>query len=145
MRCDGLSPHTGRRCPNDATHKAGDTAVYACNWCAALPTGIAWHPLPADPPLLRAARLAAAALTMALATERDAADEAERGTNERWARLRLDTDRQSAAVAIGSLCAALPPHRVPEVAAMADGAARGYARASWALRLVAIASEVGRG
>jgi hypothetical protein len=57
----------------------------------------------------------------------------------------LDIDRQSAAVALGAVAALLPPHRVAEVAEMADGAARGYARAEWALRVVALASEVGRG
>jgi hypothetical protein len=60
-------------------------------------------------------------------------------------RILLDTDRQSADVALGALAAMLPPHRVSEVAEMADGATRGYARASWTLRVMQIAAEVARG
>ncbi len=96
---------------------------------------------PTASPILRAARLAAAALTQALDTERRAADEVEARGSERSARIMLDTDRQSAAVALGALAALLPPHRVAEAAEMADGAARGFAREKWALRVVAIAAE----
>jgi hypothetical protein len=136
------------QCSHDATHSAptAQHRVYACPEHVTEHPELPWVPLaagPIDSPALKAARLAAAALTMALATERAAA--AEVGGTDRRARLLLDTDRQSAAVALGALAALLPPHRVAEVAAMADGAARGYAIAPWGLRALALASEVTRG
>ena len=98
-----------------------------------------------DSPILRAARLACAALEQALDTESQCANEVEARGGERRARLMLATDRQSAGVALGALAAMLPPLRVSEVAEMADGATRGYARASWTLRVMQIAAEVARG
>jgi hypothetical protein len=144
VRCDGTSPTTGRQCPNDAMLAAGASGappVYACPEHVGLHNDLSWRPLADEPPVLKLARAAAEALTVALETERDAAEEVETRSTKRTARLLLDSARQSAAVALGELAKLLPPRHVPEVAAMADGAARGYAVPGWALRIVAIASE----
>lgn len=148
MRCDGAA--AGRQCPHDATHGAnvGATAgpVLGCPEHVAAHPELPWQPLAEEPPVLKLARVAAAALTQALATERDAAAEVEADHTIGHAGLILDTDRQSAAVALGELAKLLPAGRSRNmVVKMADGAARGYARPEWALRVVALASEVGRG
>ena len=134
--------HTCGKDPEDGDCGApGITPGSTCAMARPCPA----HPAPAEHPILHAARLACAALTQALDTERECANEVEARGGERRARLMLATDRQSAGVALGALAMMLPPHRVSEVAEMADGATRGYARASWTLRVMQIAAEVARG
>jgi hypothetical protein len=71
MRCDGAA--AGRQCPRDATHEAhvGATAgpVLGCPEHVARNPELPWQPLADEPPVLKLARVAAAALTQALANE----------------------------------------------------------------------------
>lgn len=124
-------------CPRHGGHDPGaalEDGVYVCYECL----------LPLESPILHAARVAAAAITAALDTERRAANEVEARGGERSARMTLEADRRAAWRAVLDLAAAAPPGVALELAEMAEAARLGYARPAWALRVVQIATEVSR-
>lgn len=93
-------------------------------------------------PTVALARRACAALTMALDTERRAADEVEAGGDDRSAQTTLESSRIAAQTALRVLSAELPAQAGgDELWRMADGARHGYAREKWALRIMALAAE----
>lgn len=98
-----------------------------------------------DSPILHAARVAAAAITAALDTERRAANEVEARGGDRSARMTLEADRRAAWRSVLDLAHVAPPGVALELAEMAEAARLGYARPAWALRVVQIAREVQRG
>lgn len=100
-----------------------------------------------DSPILHAARVAAAAITAALDTERRAANEVEARGGDRSARMTLEADRRAAWRALYALAHTVPPDslfELFELAEMAEGVSLGVARPAWALRVVQIATEAGR-
>lgn len=96
------------------------------------------------------AHAAASAIERLCATLDDCAREVEARGGQRVARAQLAADKVSARAALRALAESLPPTTLAERAAdeigeMAEGAACGFARPSWALRVVRLAQEVSHG
>lgn len=111
------------------------------------PIGDGW-PLVGAPVMVLAGR-AKLAITDLCVTVQDAADEVSARGGKKVARMRLPHARDLAVKTVAALALAMPQTmlgalRRGELDEIATGCRDGYAREAWALRVVAIAAEVGK-